>query len=503
MRLKETFSSFVQKFVQYYKDHKKRTIAIGSGILLVATLLVAILGGRNKQQSSETQIITLSSGNFSKTIDIVGNVKAVPSAAIAWGASGTIGEVYYSVGDSVSEGTVIAKLADGSISASILEAQTDLLSAQYELDRVMNSDSDFQTAAQALEDAEYDYRAKKDARDYWNFNGTDQALIDQTRSAYHTADIEVWNLQKQYDALATDDPDRENTYTALQNAILTRDKALRNLNYLLGHSYDHSVETDYIEYNMAVAVLEEARITYQRYLDNSDEIAAAQAKVQALENTVNSASIIAPFDGVITDISANVSESVSSGETGVQLDNLSNLVIEVSVSEVDVNDIKLGQTVNITFDAILSKKYQGTVTGISQAGDDSSGMVEFKVSITVTEPDDEIKPGFTAVASIIVQEIENAVLVPNLAIQSLNGNSIVMVVTEDGSIVPTPVEVEVSGDSYSVLKNSMLREGDQVVIQLDLTSISDFAGGFGGAMFLGGGGMRVNSDTDLQSPREQ
>ncbi len=45
MRLKETFSSFVQKFVQYYKDHKKRTIAIGSGILLVATLLVAILGG--------------------------------------------------------------------------------------------------------------------------------------------------------------------------------------------------------------------------------------------------------------------------------------------------------------------------------------------------------------------------------------------------------------------------------------------------------------------------
>jgi multidrug efflux pump subunit AcrA (membrane-fusion protein) len=81
----------------------------------------------------------------------VGNVKAVPSAAITWGTSGTVGDVYYNVGDSISEGTVIAKLADSSVSASILEAQSDLLSAQYELDRVMNSDSDFQTAAQALE----------------------------------------------------------------------------------------------------------------------------------------------------------------------------------------------------------------------------------------------------------------------------------------------------------------------------------------------------------------
>jgi multidrug resistance efflux pump len=46
------------------------------------------------------------------------------------------------------------------------------------------------------------------------------------------------------------------------------------------------------------------------------------------------------------------------------------LVIEVSVSEVDVNDIEIGQPVNITFDAIPNKEYQGMVTGISQAGDD-------------------------------------------------------------------------------------------------------------------------------------
>ncbi|MEL7657565.1 MAG: efflux RND transporter periplasmic adaptor subunit, partial [Bacillota bacterium] len=267
-----------------------------------------------------------------------------------------VGEIYYNVGDAVKKGDVIAKLADTSVAASVLEAQTDLLEAQYELKRVMNSDADFQAAAQALEDAEYDYRAKKDARDYWNFNGTDQAIIDQARTAYHTADTVVWNLEKQYAALASDDPDKEATYNELQEAILARDKALRNLNYLLGHTYDHSVETDYIEFEKAKATLEEARITYERYMDNSEEISAAQARVQALENTVNSSSIIAPFDGVITNILFHQGESVTSGVNAVQLDDLSNLVIDIYVSEVDINEISVGQNVNITFDAIPNKQ---------------------------------------------------------------------------------------------------------------------------------------------------
>ncbi len=482
MKIKEFFSSFIIKMIDFIKSNKKKSILIGGGILIIIIICIFVFGGKNETVSTQSQVVTLTTGDFSKTIDVVGNVKAVPSATLSWGTSGLVGEIYYNVGDAVKEGDVIAKLADTSVAASILEAQTDLLDAKYELQRVMNSDADFQAAAQALEDAEYDYRAKEKARDYWNFNGTDQNTLDEARAAYHNADTVVWNLQNDYNAMTSDDPAKESSNEALQAAILTRDKALRNLNYLLGHTYDHSVETDYIEFENAKATLQEARITYERYMDNTEEISAAQARVQALENTVNSSSIIAPFDGVVTNILFHQGESVTSGVNAVQIDDLSNLVIDINVSEVDINDISIGQNVNITFDSIPNKQYQGKVTNLSQSGDNSSGIVEFQVSITVSNPDNEIKTGFTALASIIIKEVKNVVLVPNTAIQSFNGQSIVMVIGKDGTATPMPIEVEASGDSFSILKGNPLAEGDQVLIEIDSTSLPQTLGGFGGMM---------------------
>ncbi|HAF62258.1 MAG TPA: hypothetical protein DCK95_08030 [Anaerolineaceae bacterium] len=478
MKIKDFFSSLVIKTNNFVKQNRKKTILIGVGILAIILLSVFVFGGSNDNETTQTAVVSLTTGDFSKTIDVVGNVKAVPSATITWGTSGTVGEINYQIGDSVTSGDVIAKLADNSISASILEAQTSLLEARYNLELVKTSNADFQNAAQALEDAEYDYRKKEDDRDYWNFNGTTQKTLDEARQLYHELDNQVWDLQNQYDALSTDDPNAETVNGELQEAIFNRDKALRNLNYLLGHAYDHSVETDYIEYEIAKADLQEARINYQRYMDNSEEIAAAQAKVQALENTVNSASIIAPFDGVITNIFMNKGETVTSGSEAIQLDNLNNLVIEISVSEVDVKDIHIGQDVVITFDAIPNKEYQGKVANISQSGNDSSGIVEFRVSNTVTNPDDQIKPGFTAIASILIQNTQNAVLVPNLAIQSINGESVVMVVDEEGKVTPLPVEIESSNESFSILKGSPLSEGDKVALEItpETYSLMDMRG---------------------------
>jgi hypothetical protein len=64
MKFKEMLTSSAQKFTQYYKDHKKRTIAIGSGVLVIIILLVTILGEEINSKSSATQILTLSPGIF-------------------------------------------------------------------------------------------------------------------------------------------------------------------------------------------------------------------------------------------------------------------------------------------------------------------------------------------------------------------------------------------------------------------------------------------------------
>jgi hypothetical protein len=68
---------------------------------------------------------------------------------------------------------------------------------------------------------------------------------------------------------------------------------LSNLNYILGSSYNYSFETDFLEYDAQLATVKEDQVKYNRYLNQSDEIEAAQAAVQALENTISTGSIIA------------------------------------------------------------------------------------------------------------------------------------------------------------------------------------------------------------------
>ena len=151
-KIGQFFTSLWESITNYVRGHRRLSIIIGSILVVCIILIIVLPGGGDQDQTVQTQVVTLYTGNFSETIDVVGNVNAIPSAALTWGTGGTVGKVFYEIGDSVEAGDVIAVLADSSVSASILQAQTDLLEARYELDRVRTSDTEFQEAAQALED---------------------------------------------------------------------------------------------------------------------------------------------------------------------------------------------------------------------------------------------------------------------------------------------------------------------------------------------------------------
>ncbi|MHB8807292.1 MAG: efflux RND transporter periplasmic adaptor subunit [Anaerolineaceae bacterium] len=506
MKIKTFFQNIGKKIANFYGKDKKKSIILGSAVLIFIVLLTIFLTTRGNGQDDtavQAEIVTLTSGTFSQTIDVVGTVRAVPSATLTTETSGIVSPLNISVGDSVKQGDVLLSLDASSLPSSVLQAQSDLLDAQYELDKLKVADSLLQEAALALDDAEYDYAAKKQMRDYWNFNNTSDERIDSARAAYQQSEEDLWNAQHAYEALsdlADDNAEKIAADEAVDAARLARDKAYRNINYLLGRTYDHTVETDFIEFDQADAALEEARVTYEKYKDNSEEIAAAQANVQALQNTVNSAYVIAPFGGIVTDILVDEGDIVSDGTQAVQLDDLTNLVIDISVSEIDINEIEIGQSVNIIFDAIPNKEYEGAVSKVSQAGDDSSGTVEFTVTISITNADEEIKPGFTAVATVMINEVENAVLVPNLAIQTMDGSSVVMVVDSENNITTVPVEVEASSDSYSIVKDGALQVGDQVMVFVNASTSDTTLGMFGlGGMM--GGGMGGNEQPAGEPPQ--
>jgi HlyD family secretion protein len=483
-----------EKLVDFYQA-KKRLVWIGSGVLLILAAAIVIFIPRSNTVAENIQVVQVSRGSIIESISEVGNVEAQPSAIITWQSSGVVGEFDLQVGDHVKKDDLLIELELSSWSNESLQAQSALLDARIALENLLSADSDFQTALQTLSDAEWTLIDKKADRDAWNYGGSSDERIDAVLANYESAKHAMWVLESDYEALRKildeDDPALIEAYETIQATDLERDSYLRALNQILGHPYDLDVETDFIEYDQARAAVGHARAAYKRLLDNSQEIAAAEANVLALQNMINMAKIIAPFDGTVTEISIRPGEMIQSGARAVQLDDLDNLVVNVDVSEIDISKVEIGHPVVITFDALPYREFSGFVSGISSAGMDKSGTVEFRVTVTIEDADESVKTGFTAVVSIITSQTEDVLLVPNQALRNINGNNSVVVLGENGDPMPVRVEVGASSEAFTEIISEDIAEGNQLIVVTESIG-SGFGGGFGimGGMrqVTGGGG---------------
>jgi HlyD family secretion protein len=154
-----------------------------------------------------------------------------------------------------------------------------------------------------------------------------------------------------------------------------------------------------------------------------------------------------------------------------RLDNLSSLLVDVELSEVDINRVAIGQPVTLTFDAILGKEYEGQVTKVAQAGTIVGGVVNFTVTVELIDADEFVKPGMTAAVNIIVREINDAVLVPNRAVRLVDGERVVFVSGENGMPEKTEISLGASSDTMSEVIGGDLQEGDEIILNptADLT----------------------------------
>lgn len=493
-----------EKLVDFY-DSRKKLVLIGGGALVLVVAAAVFFASRSSgadKVKTTVQYVKVTTGSLTESIDVVGTLEAQPMVELAWESGGIISPFKVKVGDKVKKGDVLFSLEASSLSSSILQAQSDLLDAKAELDNLNSANTDLYTAAQTLSDAEYTLRQYDTNRDYWNVKNSSWDAIDAARQAYYAAKEIAYQKDSAYQALLNADggaAKKAAAYKEYQDAVAAREKALRVLNNLLGTYYSYAADTDFILYDQARAAVEEARIDYNRYLDQSDEIAAAEANVQALENTINQSSIIAPFDGTVTNISAVSGQRVSSGDSAVRIDNLGNLVVEVAVSEVDINKVSEGQKAVVTFDALPEKEYEGKVSSISTAGSDDSGVVEFSVTVKVLNADAEVKPGFTSVVSIITSSVENALLVPNSAVVSRDGSSAVILAGSDNSTTIVPVETGASSDTFTEIVSGEIAEGDTLAVYATNSDNQFMMGGFG--MMGGAGGPPPEGERPQQGER--
>jgi HlyD family secretion protein len=184
-----------------------------------------------------------------------------------------------------------------------------------------------------------------------------------------------------------------------------------------------------------IAVLEaklaDAKREWERIKDgpDPDDIEILETRIAAAQAAIDHAHITAPFDGVITSIEIQSGDQAQPGMPAFRLDNTSRLFVDVQVSEIYINQVELGQEAQATFDS-TSNEYHGTVVEVTKVGMEVDGLVSFEVAIELSDADSAIKPGMTSEIEIITDQIEEALLIPNRAVQIQGDQRVVYILSE-------------------------------------------------------------------------
>ena len=286
------------------------------------------------------QTVAAENGSLVASIGATGQVRANQSAVLNWQTTGRVEDLKVKVGDLVDAEQVLASLDQTSLPQNVILAQADLIGAQQALDDLYTNAENAKSealsrvsqSADQVRDAQYNLdnltvpANQKDLEPLEAYEQMNQKLA-AARQAFEP-----------YKFTSETDETREQLKDDLDRAQSDFDAAVRRLQYV-------------VAMDVAEANLENATKDYQTYQQGPDpqDILAVQARLAAAQATLNLAELKAPFGGTITDVIAKPGDQVAPSVTAFRLDDLSRLLLDVDVSEVDINNIQTGQPVDLTF----------------------------------------------------------------------------------------------------------------------------------------------------------
>lgn len=211
----------------------------------------------------------------------------------------------------------------------------------------------------------------------------------------------------------------------------------------------------------------------------------AQLSLQSAQQALDSYTITSPISGTVIEKNLKTGDQLNGGDSGAMavIFDLSQLELQMDVSELDIGQIQPGQTVAITAEALPGQTFTGVVEKVSVNGTTTDGFTTYPVTILLSEYGD-LNPGMNVSAHIIVERAENALCVPAEAVNS-DGTVLVAgegALAEDGVTIADPSKIESRtvtlgrGDQDYVEITSGLEEGETVLVPIQSTGGMPSAG---------------------------
>lgn len=402
--------------------------------------------------------------------------------------SGTISEVYVRNGDTVSAGTELLKIVgDNNLYIDFLFAYVD--------------SSDFyvgQTATIFIDGLAGTLTGTVSAVSQGEMVSDNGMMLTTVRvkavnpglvTASYTASASIGNYVSY----------GESPIEISESSVVTAQASgkISGLNFLAGDSISSGDQICTITGDSVDNQIENAKIN----LEN------AQSNVQSAADKLDDYKITAPISGTVVTKTAKAGDKVEGGSSGTlcTIYDLSYLEMTMNIDELDISSVAVGQSVEITADAVEGKTYTGTVTSVSVAGTTAGGITTYPVTVRIDETDG-LLPGMNVDAQIVLSQADDVLAIPSGAV---NRGDTVLITADSPSAanaldqeapegyVYVSVETGVSDDSYIEILSG-LQEGDTVAylasgssggaMMMDGAAMGGMPGSMGGGMSGGPGG---------------
>lgn len=377
-------------------------------ILFTLMIFSVLLAACTSAQA--TPVPTAAPETTSGSVVAEGHVFPAQDVRLSFSSRGQVDEILVAEGQTVKKGDILVRLGDRQ------QAEAALAAANLELVQAQQAEDEFTrkqglNAANAWEAYQKAQITRAAAQKEWEAinpntiqDDIDSAQTD-VRDKKKALDDANETLAKYLD-LKTDNPTRRKAEDDVRKAQADYNEALRKVEQL-----QRDADAPRAALDAALAAEAEAKRTYEMSKDspNADQKALiearlnnAKAQAEAAQNTLDNFQLKAPFDGTVTDVNINPGQLIGVETWAVQMADFSALHIETSdLTELEVVNIKVGQSVEIRPDALPDAILKGTVERIGQSSKNQGGDVLYTAQIKLIETDPALRWGMTVEATFL------------------------------------------------------------------------------------------------------
>lgn len=463
-------SSNAKNFLKKLKPKSKKGWILIIIVLLLAAAAIILLsrhGGAVKNVNDGYITDTVQYRDINSSITGSGTLAAANQYSVKSLVSGTILSDTFEEGDTVAQDTVLYNIDSSDSANSLEQAQLSLEKAQRDYDNVVKDSADLTiTSPSAGQVISYEVEVGDDVRAgdtvatvrdastmklkvYFPADDAESMYSGQTAkvtldSTFETLTGTVTNVSKANTVLSGNMIVREVTINVSNpGGISTSQTATASVGSVT------STNSGTFEYKSEKKVTADiAGTVSRRYVAEGANVSSGQAlilltsddqanSVQNAADSVRNAelqlsdankrledyTITSPIQGTIVDKKVKAGEKIEANTELCTIYDLSYLEMTLSVDELDISSIEVGQSVKITADAVEDKEYVGEVTKVSVAGTNSGSATTYPVTIRIDETEG-LLPGMNVDAEISLESAEHVLSIPAAALQ--RGNTVLV-----------------------------------------------------------------------------